>query len=147
MCNQELHTFLFSYMIKSHAYASLALNYLNFFLQYQSKLLSSILVCPHTAIDVNLTGHVPSTFAEVIYETFPRLFKTKFESGMLDEILFLGLPREHRLPSGLIMLEYGKAVQESIYENFRIVHEGPLRVIFRPDLKVSSTASRNCIET
>lgn len=83
---------------------------------------------------------------EVIYETLPRLFKTKFESSILDEVLFLGWPREHRFPSGLLMLEYGKVVQESIYENFRIVHEGILRVIFRPDLKVSSTASRNCVQ-
>ncbi|XP_019179551.1 PREDICTED: probable transcriptional regulator SLK3 [Ipomoea nil] len=75
---------------------------------------------------------------EVIYETLPRLFKTKYESTMLDEILFLGLPREHRFPSGLIMLEYDKVVQESIYEDFRIVHEGILRVIFRPDLKIFS---------
>nr|GMD82395.1 probable transcriptional regulator SLK2 isoform X2 [Ipomoea batatas]GME20332.1 probable transcriptional regulator SLK2 isoform X2 [Ipomoea batatas] len=75
---------------------------------------------------------------EVIYETLPRLFKTKFESSILDEVLFLGWPREHRFPSGLLMLEYGKVVQESIYENFRIVHEGILRVIFRPDLKIFS---------
>nr|GMD75116.1 probable transcriptional regulator SLK2 isoform X3 [Ipomoea batatas] len=75
---------------------------------------------------------------EVIYETLPRLFKTKFESSILDEVLFLGWPREHRFPSGLLLLEYGKVVQESIYENFRIVHEGILRVIFRPDLKIFS---------
>ncbi|CAH9144365.1 unnamed protein product [Cuscuta epithymum] len=73
---------------------------------------------------------------EVIYEALPSLFKAKFESGMVDEIMFLGLPEEHIFPSGLIMLEYGRVVQESIYENFRIVHEGKLRVIFRDDLKI-----------
>lgn len=35
------------------------------------------------------------------------------------------------------MLEYGKAVQESVYEQLRVVREGQLRIIFSQDLKVS----------
>ncbi|CAH9086324.1 unnamed protein product [Cuscuta europaea] len=84
----------------------------------------------------SICGSKSSKGFEVINEALPRLFKAKFESGMVDEIMFLGLPEEHIFPSGLIMLEYGKVVQESIYENFRIVHEGKLRVIFREDLKI-----------
>lgn len=34
------------------------------------------------------------------------------------------------------MLEYGKAVQESVYEQLRVVREGHLRIIFTHDLKV-----------
>lgn len=34
------------------------------------------------------------------------------------------------------MLEYGKAVQESVYEQLRVVREGQLRIIFTHDLKV-----------
>ncbi|VFR01898.1 unnamed protein product [Cuscuta campestris] len=84
----------------------------------------------------SICGSKSSKGFEVTYEALPRLFKTNFESGMLDEIMFLGLPQEHIFPSGLIMLEYGKVVQESVYEKFRIVHEGKLRVIFRGDLKI-----------
>ncbi|KAL3818113.1 hypothetical protein ACJIZ3_004018 [Penstemon smallii] len=75
---------------------------------------------------------------EANFELFPRLFKMKFESGMLDEILFLDLPLACRVPSGLLVLEYRKAIQESIYEKFRVVHEGKLRIIFRQDLKILS---------
>ena len=35
------------------------------------------------------------------------------------------------------MLEYGKAVQESVYEQLRVVREGQLRIIFTQDLKVN----------
>lgn len=73
---------------------------------------------------------------EASFEVLPRLWKIKFESGVLEEILFLGFPKERKLPSGLMSLEYEKAVQQSVYEQFRVVHEGKLRVLFRHDLKV-----------
>uniref|UniRef100_A0A803PS17 Transcriptional regulator SLK2 n=3 Tax=Cannabis sativa TaxID=3483 RepID=A0A803PS17_CANSA len=37
-----------------------------------------------------------------------------------------------------MMLEYGKAVQESVYEQLRVVREGRLRIIFTQDLKILS---------
>ncbi|KAI3468795.1 hypothetical protein Pfo_025458 [Paulownia fortunei] len=74
---------------------------------------------------------------EATFDIFPRLFKIKFESGMLDEILFLDSPRACKISSGLV-LEYRKAIQESVYEKFRVVHEGKLRIVFRHDLKILS---------
>ncbi|KAI3823056.1 hypothetical protein L1987_04483 [Smallanthus sonchifolius] len=35
-----------------------------------------------------------------------------------------------------MVLEYGQAVQESIYEQLRVVREGELKVVFTPDLKI-----------
>lgn len=35
-----------------------------------------------------------------------------------------------------VMLEYTKAVQESVYEQLRVVREGQLRMLFTQDLKV-----------
>lgn len=67
----------------------------------------------------------------------PRLNEIKFGSGVIDELLFLDLPRECRFPSGVMMLEYAKAVQESVYEQLRVVREGQLRIFFTPDLKVN----------
>lgn len=55
---------------------------------------------------------------------------------MTDELLFLDFPREYRFPSGLTMLRYGKAVQESVYEKIRVVFEGQLCAVFNQDLKV-----------
>lgn len=75
-------------------------------------------------------------FAEATSEVLPRLNEIKFGSGVIDELLFLDLPRECRFPSGIMMLEYGKAVQESVYEQLRVVREGQLRIIFTQDLKV-----------
>ncbi|KAG5616868.1 hypothetical protein H5410_016692 [Solanum commersonii] len=37
-----------------------------------------------------------------------------------------------------MMLEYAKAVQESVYEQLRVVREGRLRIIFTSDLKILS---------
>lgn len=70
------------------------------------------------------------------FEILPRLYKTYFESGVLDELLFLDLPHEYILPSGFILLRYEKVVQETIYEKFRVVREGQLRIIFTNDLKI-----------
>ena len=84
--------------------------------------------------------NIISTFwiwvTEATFEVLPRLNDIKFGSGVIDELLFLELPREQRFPSGLMMLEYAKAVQESVYEQLRVVREGHLRIIFTQDLKV-----------
>ena len=73
---------------------------------------------------------------EASFEVLPRLNEIKFGSGVIDEFMFLDLPSECRFPSGIMMLEYEKAVQESVYEQLRVVREGQLRIIFTPDLKV-----------
>ncbi|KAF7802042.1 putative transcriptional regulator SLK2 isoform X1 [Senna tora] len=75
---------------------------------------------------------------EATFEVLPRLNEIKFGSGVIDELLFLDLPRECRFPSGVMMLEYVKAVQESVYEQLRVVREGQLRIIFTQDLKILS---------
>lgn len=72
----------------------------------------------------------------MICEVLPRLSKLTFESGVIEEILFLEIPHGYKSPSGLMVLEYGRAVQESVYEQLRVVHEGQLRVVFNQDFKV-----------
>lgn len=79
-------------------------------------------------------------FTEATFEVLPRLNEIKFGSGVMDELLFLDLPRECRSTSGMMMLEYGKAVQESVYEQLRVVREGQLRIIFTQELKVNRKA-------
>jgi len=74
---------------------------------------------------------------EATYEVLARLNEIKFGGGVIDELLFLDLPREIRFSSGVMMLEYAKAVQESVYEQLRVVREGQLRIIFTQDLKVT----------
>lgn len=73
---------------------------------------------------------------EATFEVLPRLNEIEFGSGVVDDLLFLDLPKEYRFPSGIMVLEYGKAVQESVYEQLRVVREGKLRIIFAHDLKV-----------
>jgi len=75
--------------------------------------------------------------AEATFDVLARLIEIKFASGIIDELLYLDHPRENRFPNGLMMLEYRKAVQETVHEQFRVVREGHLRIIFSPDLKVS----------
>lgn len=80
-------------------------------------------------------------FTEATFEVLPRLNEIKFGSGVIDELLFLDLPRECRFPSGVMILEYGKAVQESVYEQLRVVREGQLRIVFSHELKVNRITS------
>ncbi|RWW23469.1 hypothetical protein BHE74_00028713 [Ensete ventricosum] len=74
--------------------------------------------------------------AEATFEVLPRLFQIKFDRGLIDDNLFLGIPRECHLPSGIIVLEYEKVVHESVYEHLRVAREGKLRVTFTPELKI-----------
>lgn len=75
---------------------------------------------------------------EATFDILPRLNVVKFDGGVIDELLFLDLPREIRFASGLMMLEYTKAVQECVYEQLRVVREGQLRIVFTRDLKIFS---------
>ncbi|CAK9160985.1 unnamed protein product [Ilex paraguariensis] len=101
----------------------------------------SLGVFPQAAMDAwqcDICGSKSGRGFEATFEVLPRLNEIKFGSGVIDELLFLDLPRECRFPSGIMMLDYGKAVQESVYEQLRVVREGQLRVIFTPDLKILS---------
>ncbi|KAK6250539.1 hypothetical protein QUC31_008090 [Theobroma cacao] len=98
-------------------------------------------VFPQAAMDAwqcDICGSKSGRGFEATFEVLPRLNEIKFGSGVMDELLFLDLPRECRSTSGMMMLEYGKAVQESVYEQLRVVREGQLRIIFTQELKILS---------
>ncbi|KAM3208135.1 hypothetical protein ACQJBY_063060 [Aegilops geniculata] len=75
---------------------------------------------------------------EATSEILPRLCQIRFDHGVKDEYLFLDMPNEYRLPNGLLLLEHAKVVQKSIYEHQHVTHEGQLRIIFTPELKIMS---------
>ncbi|CAM0908789.1 unnamed protein product [Alopecurus aequalis] len=75
---------------------------------------------------------------EATYEILPRLCQIRFDHGVIDEYLFLDNPNEFRLPNGLLLLEHTKVVQKSIYDHLHVTHEGQLRIIFTPELKIMS---------
>ncbi|XP_056863071.1 probable transcriptional regulator SLK1 [Raphanus sativus] len=96
---------------------------------------------PPAASDVwqcNLCGTKSGKGVEATYDVLARLFEVKFSSGIVDELLSLDYPREYRVSNGKMVLEYRKVVQHTVYEQCRVVHEGPLRIIFSPDLKILS---------
>jgi len=98
-------------------------------------------VFPQAAMDVwqcEICGSKPGRGFETTVEVLPRLCKIKFDSGVIDELLFVDMPQEYRLSSGLMVLEYGKATQESVFEQLRVVRNGRLRIIFTPELKILS---------
>lgn len=98
-------------------------------------------VFPQATMDAwkcDICGSKSGRGFEATCEILPRLNEIKFGSGVIDELLFLDLPRECRYPSGIMVLEYGKAIQESVYEQLRVVREGQLRIIFTHDLKILS---------
>lgn len=79
---------------------------------------------------------VLNEISETTVEVLPRLFKIKYDSGTSQELLFVDMPHEYENTSGQIVLEYAKAIQESVFEQLRVVRDGQLRLIFSPDLKV-----------
>ncbi|XP_030532455.1 probable transcriptional regulator SLK2 [Rhodamnia argentea] len=98
-------------------------------------------VFPQAAMDAwhcDICGSKSGRGFEATFEVLPRLNEIKFGSGVLDELLFLDMPKEDRFPSGIMVLKYGKAVQESVYEQLRVVREGQLRITFANDLKILS---------
>ncbi|KAJ6843184.1 putative transcriptional regulator SLK2 [Iris pallida] len=96
---------------------------------------------PQAAMDAwqcDICGSKSGKGFEAACEILPRLSQINFDRGVVDELLYLDIPREYRLPSGIMVLEYAKAVQESVYEQLRVVREGHLRITFTPDLKILS---------
>ncbi|KAI9398087.1 hypothetical protein POPTR_003G121800v4 [Populus trichocarpa] len=73
---------------------------------------------------------------EATFEVLPRLNNIQFDSGVINELLFLECPFEFTLPSGLMVLEYGKVVHETLYDQLHVVREGKLRIIFAHNLKI-----------
>ncbi|KAM0940569.1 putative LIM-domain binding protein/SEUSS [Dioscorea sansibarensis] len=95
-------------------------------------------VFPQDLWHCDLCNCKPGRGFEIIVEVLPRLYQIKYASGTLEELLYVDMPREHYSASGQVILDYAKAVQESVFQRMRIVREGHLRVVFNPDLKIAS---------
>ncbi|CAN6927112.1 hypothetical protein Bca4012_097513 [Brassica carinata] len=95
-------------------------------------------VFPQDVWHCEICNRKPGRGFEATAEVLPRLFKIKYESGTLEELLYVDMPRESQNSSGQIVLEYAKATQESVFEQLRVVRDGQLRIVFSPDLKIFS---------
>lgn len=82
------------------------------------------------------TCNLVSVHLETTVEVLPRLFKIKYDSGTLEELLYVDMPHEYQNSNGQIVLDYAKAIQESVFQHLRVVRDGHLRIVFSPDLKV-----------
>ncbi|KAI3442671.1 uncharacterized protein J3R85_000910 [Psidium guajava] len=95
-------------------------------------------VFPQDTWHCDICNRKPGRGFEATFEVLPRLFKIKYESGTLEELLYVDMPYEYPSASGQIVLDYAKAIQESVFEQLRVVREGQLRVVFSSDLKICS---------
>ncbi|KAK2354217.1 transcriptional corepressor SEUSS [Trifolium repens] len=95
-------------------------------------------VFPQDGWHCEICNHKPGRGFEATVEVLPRLFKIKYESGTLEKLLYVDMPREYHNSSGQIVLDYVKAIQESVFEQLRVVRDGQLRIVFSPDLKICS---------
>ncbi|KAF8026517.1 hypothetical protein BT93_F3106 [Corymbia citriodora subsp. variegata] len=95
-------------------------------------------VFPQEAWQCEICNRKPGRGFEATFEVLPRLYKIKYESGTLEELLYVDMPREQENSSGQIVLDYAKAIQESVFEQLRVVRDGQLRIVFSPDLKICS---------
>ncbi|KAG7037277.1 Transcriptional corepressor SEUSS, partial [Cucurbita argyrosperma subsp. argyrosperma] len=95
-------------------------------------------VFPQDVWHCEICNRKPGRGFEATFEVLPRLFKIKYESGTLEELLYIDMPREYHNSSGQIVLDYAKAIQESVFEQLRVVRDGQLRIVFSPDLKICS---------
>ncbi|CAK9134245.1 unnamed protein product [Ilex paraguariensis] len=95
-------------------------------------------VFPQDVWHCEICNRKPGRGFEATVEVLPRLFNIKYESGTLEELLYVDMPREYQNSSGQIVLDYAKAIQESVFEQLRVVRDGQLRIVFSPDLKICS---------
>ncbi|KAI5405767.1 transcriptional corepressor SEUSS [Lathyrus oleraceus] len=95
-------------------------------------------VFPQDVWHCEICNRKPGRGFEATVEVLPRLFKIKYESGTLEELLYVDMPREYHNSSGQIVLDYAKAIQESVFEQLRVVRDGQLRIVFSPELKICS---------
>nr|GEW65072.1 hypothetical protein [Tanacetum cinerariifolium] len=95
-------------------------------------------VFPQDVWHCEICNKKPGRGFEANVEVLPRLFKIKYESGTLEELLYVDMPREYQNSSGQIVLDYAKAIQESVFEQLRVVRDGQLRIVFTSDLKICS---------
>jgi len=95
-------------------------------------------VFPQDVWHCEICNRKPGRGFETTVEVLPRLCQIKYASGTLEELLYIDMPRESQNPSGQIILDYTKAIQESVFEQLRVVREGHLRIVFNPDLKIAS---------
>ncbi|KAF5725285.1 SEUSS transcriptional co-regulator isoform 1 [Tripterygium wilfordii] len=95
-------------------------------------------VFPQDVWHCEICDRKPGRGFEATVEVLPRLFKIKYESGTLEELLYVDMPREYQNSSGQIVLDYAKAIQESVFEQLRVVRDGQLRIVFSPELKICS---------
>ncbi|KAK4802351.1 hypothetical protein SAY86_000554 [Trapa natans] len=95
-------------------------------------------VFPQDVWHCEICKQKPGRGFEATFEVLPRLFKIKYESGTVEELLFVDMPCEYQNSSGQIVLDYAKAIQESVFEQLRVVRDGQLRVVFSQDLKICS---------
>lgn len=79
---------------------------------------------------------VSISLSETTADLLPRLYQIKYDSGTLEELLYVDMPHEYQNPSGHIILLYAKAIQQCIFEQLHIVRDGQLRIVFTLDLKV-----------
>ena len=92
----------------------------------------------HDVWHCEICNHKAGHGFEASVEVLPRLFKVKYENGTLEELLHADTHREYQNSSGHIVLDCDKAIKESVFEKFRVVHDGHLRILFTQDLKICS---------
>ncbi|ONK73263.1 uncharacterized protein A4U43_C04F29120 [Asparagus officinalis] len=95
-------------------------------------------VFPQDVWHCEICNRKPGRGFETTAEVLPRLCQIKYASGTLEELLYVDMPRESHNIMGQIVLDYPKAIQESVFEQLRVVRDGHLRIVFNLDLKISS---------
>ncbi|KAF5751796.1 SEUSS transcriptional co-regulator isoform 1 [Tripterygium wilfordii] len=95
-------------------------------------------IFPQDTWHCEICNRKPGRGFETTVEVLPRLFKLNYDSGTLEELLYVDMPREYQNEAGQIVLDYAKAVQESVFEHLRVVRDGQLRIVFSPDMKICS---------
>lgn len=87
----------------------------------------------------NICGVQPGRGFEYSTDVLPRLFKIKYDSGLLDEHLCLDTAEESYVVSpGKQVLVFPRAVHESVFPELRVVRYGKLRVTFNNYQKILS---------
>ncbi|KAF2292074.1 hypothetical protein GH714_007491 [Hevea brasiliensis] len=65
-----------------------------------------------------ICNHKPGRGFETTVEVLPRLFKIKYDSGTLEELLCVDMPHEYQNSNGQIVLDYAKRYKKVFFSTF-----------------------------
>ncbi|XP_012843661.1 PREDICTED: probable transcriptional regulator SLK3 isoform X2 [Erythranthe guttata] len=78
----------------------------------------------------NICGSSSNRIFEANHKSLPHVLESKYQTGLMSDVILYGTTREEFLPNGNFLLESRNTVRHMKYADFTVVYEGTLGVVF-----------------